>query len=222
MEKTTKKPKFDIGEFAHTPNPGEDVQEEIVEELEQEDIQRNDDFITIMPKLITPEGCNQIIQQHFNLPFSEVEFIDDNQHVPVDVKEGVSYKYYAENNIDYSTIFDGTKEFKNIIEIFEHIIPNHPDFDTINYMQIAHYHTGSFFSPHKDIADGKDFATMMLFLNDDYKGGRLNVEGNIIDNNQGTVVLFNNSTEMWHSVEPIYEGDRLVLLLWFGRNDELD
>ena len=63
---------------------------------------------------------------------------------------------------------------------------------------------------------------MMLFLNDDYKGGRLNVEGNIIDNNQGTVVLFNNSTEMWHSVEPIYEGDRLVLLLWFGRNDELD
>ena len=70
-------------------------------------------------------------------------------------------------------------------------------------MQIAHFEVSSHC---KDIADGKDFATMMLFLNDDYKGGRLNVEGNIIDNNQGTVVLFNNSTEMWHSVEHIYEG----------------
>ena len=68
MEKTTKKSLLSVYLHIHLIP---DMQEEIVEEIEQEDIQRNDDFITIMPKLITIEGCNQIIQQHFNLPFSE-------------------------------------------------------------------------------------------------------------------------------------------------------
>ena len=48
---------------------------------------------------------------------------------------------------------------------------------------------------------------------------QLNVQGNYIANNQGTCTFFNNSTEMWHGVEPIYEGTRFVLLIWFGREE---
>ena len=57
-------------------------------------------------------------------------------------------------------------------------------------------------------------------LNEDYKGGQLNVQGNIIAKNQGTCTFFNNSTQVWHGVEPIYEGQRFVLLMWFGRDEE--
>ena len=104
--------------------------------------------------------------------------------------------------------------------MFECIIPEHPDFDVINFIQIAHYHQDSFFAPHKDIADSNDTATMMLLLNDEYRGGTINIRGNQIESSTGTVVMFNNSTETWHSVEPIYEGERYVLLVWFGREND--
>ena len=62
-------------------------------------------------------------------------------------------------------------------------------------MQVAHYHQDSFFPPHKDIADSNDTATMMIMLNDNYRGGNIQVNGNIIANASGTVVSFNNSTQ---------------------------
>ena len=36
------------------------------------------------------------------------------------------------------------------------------------------------------------------------------------------MVTFNNSTERWHGVEPIYDGERWVFAIWFGRYDELE
>ena len=56
-------------------------------------------------------------------------------------------------------------------------------------------------------------------LNDEYRGGQLNVQGNLIGKETGTLTFFNNSTHVWHGVEPIYEGQRFVLLIWFGRNE---
>ena len=223
-----KETKFDLGDFTQSVVEGFDQptqsQEEEQEESHNEtkDIERHDNFIMILPSNINERGCDLIIQQHMNLPFSEVEETDFMQYRPVDVREGMSYKYEHESGIDYSVIFDGTKEFKNIIKVIEDIVPSHPDFDKINFMQVAHYHEGSYFPSHKDIADSDDTATMMLLLNDDYRGGRITVNGNIIDNARGTMVCFNNSTLIWHGVDPILEGDRYVLLIWFGREDELD
>ncbi len=223
-----KKPKFDLGEFTQSVVEGFDQPTQVVEEEYDEehndvkDIERYDDFIMILPSNITEEGCDLIIEQHMNLPFSEVEETDFQQFQPIDVQDGISYKYEHHNGIDYSVILDGTKEFANIIQVFEHIIPEHPDCDRINFMQVAHYHQDSFFPPHKDIADSNDTATMMIMLNDNYRGGNLHVNGNILANARGTVVSFNNSTQVWHSVDPILEGERFALLVWFGRNDELD
>ena len=223
-----KKPKFDLGEFTQSVVEGLDQPTQVVEEEHQElyddvqDIIRYDDFIMILPSNITQEGCDLIIEQHNNLPFSDVEETDFQQFQPIDVKPGMSYKYEHHTGIDYSVIEDNTKEFKKIIQVFEAIVPEHPDFDTINFMQVAHYHPDTFFPPHKDIADSNDTATMMILLNDNYRGGNITVNGTRIDNAIGTVVSFNNSTEVWHSVDPILQGDRYVLLVWFGRNDELD
>ena len=35
-----------------------------------------------------------------------------------------------------------------------------------------------------------------------------------IDRNMGTMVAFNNSTEVWHSVEPVYQAND-VFAVWF-------
>jgi len=223
-----KKPKFDLGEFTQSVVEGLDQPTQVVEEEYEEehndveDIERFDDFIMILPSNITEEGCNLIAEQHMNLPFSEVEETDFQQFQPIDVKEGLSYKYEHHSGIDYSVILDGTKEFKNIIQVFEAIVPDHPDFDKINFMQIAHYHQDTCFPAHKDVADSNDTATMMIMLNDNYRGGNIQVNGNTIANARGTMVCFNNSTQVWHSVDPVLEGERLVLLVWFGREDELD
>ena len=226
-----KKTKFDLGDFTPSVVEGYDQPTQALEEVNErfedtlaslEDIERYDDFIMVLPSNITEEGCDLIIQQHMNLPFCEVEETEYQQFKPIDVQDGMSYKYEHHNGIDYSVILDGTKEFKNIIQVFEGVISDHPDFGRINFMQVAHYHQDSFFPPHKDIADSNDTATMMILLNDNYRGGNIQVNGNIIANASGTVVSFNNSTQVWHSVDPILEGERFALLVWFGREDELD
>lgn len=219
-----KEKKFDLGDFTRSVVEGEEEayaqhDSQTIDEEYVEDIERHSDVIFIMPNNITHEGCELIIEQHHNLPFSEIEETDHQQFMPVDVPDGLSYKYEHHSGIDYSVIVDGTKEFANIIQVFEHIIPDHPDFDRIHFMQIAHYKQDSFFAPHKDIADSNDTATMMILLNDNYRGGTINVNGTQVVKSRGTMVCFNNSTEVWHSVEPIYEGERFALLVWFGRDD---
>ena len=56
-------------------------------------------------------------------------------------------------------------------------------------------------------------------LNDDFHGGQLNVQGCQVPKRTGTMAFFNNSSRTWHGVEPIYQGERYVLLIWFGRNE---
>jgi len=100
------------------------------------------------------------------------------------------------------------------------ILPNHIDFGTVNFAQVIVYRQGTCFDAHKDQADDNDYATAIFTLNDDYLGGKFTVEPGItIDRCQGTMVAFNNSTEVWHQVEPVYQGERWVFAVWFGREN---
>ena len=90
-----------------------------------------------------------------------------------------------------------------------HLIPDHPDFRRITYMQIVHYKEDSFFPFHRDVAEDTDFGTCIMQLNDDYKGGTLNVQGNLIAKDIGTITFFNNSTKMWHGVEPKIDNETI-------------
>ena len=183
------------------------------------EIERNSDFITILPRIINQVGCDHIIEQFINLPFTECEYADSEVRPPKEIEEmRVSYKYEADHNKDHATIMPNTKEYNAVIDVMGHLIPQHPDFDRVTYMQIVHYKEDSFFPFHRDVAEDTDFGTCIMQLNDDYKGGTLNVQGNLIAKDTGTITFFNNSTKMWHGVEPIYEGQRFVLLIWFGRN----
>ena len=181
---------------------------------------RHADFITILPHLITPEGCDHIIEQFYNLPFTECEYGDSNVTPPKEIDDArVSYKYEADWNKDHATFMPDTKEYNAVLEVMGHLIPEHPDFARITYMQVVHYKEDSFFPFHRDTAEDTDFGTCIMQLNDEYRGGQLNVQGNLIGKETGTLTFFNNSTHVWHGVEPIYEGQRFVLLIWFGRNE---
>jgi hypothetical protein len=201
---------------------GTDQSEVVVDKYsgEEFEIERNSDFITILPHIITPEGCEHIIEQFINLPFSECEYADSQVTPPKEIEDrNLSYKYEADHNKDHATIADGSKEYNAVLDVMGHLIPDHPDFRRITYMQIVHYKEDSFFPFHRDVAEDTDFGTCIMQLNDGYQGGQLNVQGNLIAKDIGTITFFNNSTKMWHGVEPIYEGQRFVLLIWFGREE---
>ena len=217
---------LNMGGFAQDK---EDVQETKEKEIIQDkytgarfEIERNNNFITIMPHIINDIGCHHILEKFYNLPFLPDEcYMGDSNVLPTQdvIDANLSYKYHADHNKDHATFMTNTKEFDAVIDVMGHLIPDHPDFQRITYMQVVQYHEDAFFPFHRDTAEETDFGTCICQLNEEYKGGQLNVQGNYIANNQGTITFFNNSTEMWHGVEPIYEGTRFVLLIWFGREE---
>ena len=108
---------------------------------EEFEIERNNDFITILPRIITPEGCDHIIEQFLNLPFTECDYADSEVTPPDEITDrNLSYKYEADHNKDHATIAQDSKEYNAVLEVMGHLIPNHTDFATITYMQIVHYH----------------------------------------------------------------------------------
>ena len=99
-------------------------------------------------------------------------------------------------------------------------LPQGSDFEQISYMQIIQYPENSLFEWHMDTADSDDTGTTILFLNDNFLGGELTVNGTTICTKQGTIVGFNRSTETWHSVAPVLRGERYCLAIWFRKGEE--
>lgn len=201
----------------HTPIV---VKEE--EEKSEFHFEREQDFIQVFSESITEEGCDEIIEIHHNTPFEEVEHDEEtNKYMgPEDkVSRNLPYKYAHESNVDYTVIPLESKEFTKILDIMGHCIPNHVDFEVVQYVQIAHYKDDSFFPYHKDVGDMNDTGTLIMTLNNNYKGARVSVDRNTFDLDEGSILAFNNSTERWHGVEPIFQGERYVLLMWFTFND---
>ena len=102
------------------------------------------------------------------------------------------------------------------MEVVDPFLPKNEDYTGVNYMTIQAYPEDTFFATHKDDADGKDTGTVIFFLNEDFKGGNLLVNGHTIMGRTGTMVAFNNNTRTYHSVEPIWGGTRYTLCIWFG------
>ena len=83
-------------------------------------------------------------------------------------------------------------------------------------MTIQEYPKDSCFPIHKDDADSMDSGTVIFFLNNNFTGGNLLINGHTILGKTGTMVAFDNCTKTYHSVEPIFDGIRYTLCIWFG------
>ena len=232
-------PKFKIGNPANMEDTEIDMPEEgnlddMVKEdftsgerlgnltIPDDELELEANILIVKPRIINDRGCETLINIHENAVFDDVTIENEHDITPSErVQEfNLSYKYHASNNKDHMTLAHDSPEWKKALEVVGSQIPDHRDFDRITYMQIVHYYTDAYFPFHRDMAKndvGRDYGTCIVQLNDNFAGGHLNVEGCIIPKRAGTMAFFNNSSETWHGVEPIYDGERYVLLIWFGR-----
>lgn len=174
------------------------------------------DIIIIEPRTLNDEGCQMIIDMHTNVEEVAYTTGEDGEHHIIPEDDTVTYKY-SHYGKDMVTL--RSPEVEQVLEIVGDMLPQHPDFSNIHYMQIVKYNERSFFPFHEDAADINDSGTTMILLNDDYSGGELMIEPGVrITPSKGTVISFNNSTSILHGVEPIYKNCRYALLIWYGRN----
>jgi len=87
----------------------------------------------------------------------------------------------------------------------------------LSMCQIVKWPCGSKQSPHRD--PPPDVFASILYLNDDYEGGRTCFEDCVINPEVGKILIFSNS-ELLHWVEEVKNSNRYTLALWFiGEND---
>ena len=153
-----------------------------------------------------------------NLIFEGNELHESETYAQAEKKYRESNHRYENQGRVHSNIYPHTPLFESILDMVGFALPKGSDFEMINYMQIIQYTEGSCFPWHMDIADSNDTGTMMLFLNDNFLGGDLTVNGTTICTKQGSIVGFNKSTETWHSVSPLLRGERFVLAIWFCKD----
>lgn len=181
-------------------------------------------MLIIGERLLSREECDNIINEHMRLPFSEITMGHDGQENKVaavnEEDMNHTWKYSTPDGKEFTVLQPGSVEFDRCIEFCYDFLPKAPEYGKVNYAQIIRYPEGTLFPFHKDNADSEDTATAIFFLNEEYEGGRLNVEGHTIQPRRGTMVTFNHSTKRWHGVEPIYRGERWVFAIWFGFQDE--
>lgn len=178
-----------------------------------------DTFTVIHDQAIQGWVCEEIMEDFFTLPM--VDIIDEggNSFMPVDESmRDKNHRYEAQGRV-HANVYPSPL-FVKIIDLISFALPQGSDFEQISYMQIIQYPENSLFEWHMDTADSDDTGTTILFLNDNFLGGELTVNGTTICTKQGTIVGFNRSTETWHSVAPVLRGERFCLAIWFRKGEE--
>ena len=173
--------------------------------------------IFITDNLLDKYSCDFILNIYKRVPFFDVETNEHNDIIP---KEKISsqkpWKYRTDNGVGIATIPKKSNDFTKIINKVGNLFPKYKEFVSINYMTIQEYPKDSCFPIHKDDADSMDSGTVIFFLNNNFTGGNLLINGHTILGKTGTMVAFDNCTKTYHSVEPIFDGIRYTLCIWFG------
>ena len=184
--------------------------------------QASNNIVIVHDQAIQEWVCTDIIERFEELPIVEIEETAQNNFATVDPEmQNKNHRYISQDRTHGNIYQHDGALFNHIIDSVSFALPKGWEFGTINYMQIIKYPEESSFPWHKDATDPNDTATSMLFLNDDFLGGELTIAGHKIQTKVGTVVGFNNSTEVWHGVAPIIKGTRYVLAIWYGPPEKL-
>ena len=178
-----------------------------------------DNFTIIHDQAIQQWVCEEIIEDFHALPL--VEMIDEgnSSYLPKEKQyRDKNHRYEAQGRV-HANIYPSPL-FAKTIDSIHFALPKGQDFESISYMQIIHYPENSYFDWHMDEADSKDTGTTILFLNDDFLGRELTVNGTTVATKVGTIVGFKKSTTTWHSVAPVLRGDRYCLAIWYCNEED--
>jgi len=185
----------------------------------QQERSNSNSFIVCHDQVVADWVCDELMQFFDDLPIVEIEEVGPSKFVTKDPEMQEQNHRYENQGRIHGNVYPDTELFSKIIELIEFALPKGYEFATINYVQFIKYPQDSMFPYHQDEADPTDTGTSLLFLNDNFIGGNLTVAGHKFANKQGTLVAFNNSTSTWHGVEPVLQGTRYVLAIWYGAPD---
>jgi hypothetical protein len=171
---------------------------------------------------LTPDDCKLIIARFERTPFTEMT---EGEHgeglVAVNEEEECRVKYIDSlGNINYNISHSNNEDFDYIMDKVDPFLPKNDQFGSINFASITKYPVNAFMPPHKDEADLNRTATALILLNDDFEGGQIIIDGHIIYPRTGSCYAFNNPTERWYTVNPVFKGESYVLAILFGYTDD--
>ena len=173
-------------------------------------------------RCLTRDDCRLIIERFERRPFTEMT---EGEHgeglVAVNEEEEYRVKYLdLLGNINYNISHSNNEDFDYIMDKVDPFLPKNDQFGSINFASITKYPVNAFMPPHKDEADLNRTATALILLNDDFEGGQIIIDGHIIYPRTGSFFCWNNPTERWYTVNPVFKGESYVISILFGYTDD--
>jgi len=168
-------------------------------------------------KDIVPENlCNKLINQNFNYKPSTYSTHDSGKVVKED-RVKMQEVWIRKDNIFYDEI----KEcFESVIVKYKKEFPLFSVNHTTDF-RINRYSQGEFMSRHVDNihhSHGQQYGypqvSVLLYLNDDYKGGEFHVASKKFEPEKGSAIIFPSNFMFPHEAKKVTKGVRWSIVTW--------
>jgi|TARA_E500000318_G_scaffold73605_1_gene68276 hypothetical protein len=112
---------------------------------------------------------------------------------------------------------------KSVLKVINNYAEEHKNFSCIHHtnFRINRYGVGGFMSPHVDNihhSHGQQYGypqcSVILFLNDDYKGGHFIVADKEYVTKKGSAIIFPSNFMFPHEVKKVTDGERWSIVTW--------
>ena len=130
-------------------------------------------------------------------------------------------------DMDDAWIMEGTEHYDRIKVAFEKVIKNYQEsyknclIKNTTPFRINRYSVGGFMSEHCDNihhSHGQTYGypqlSALLFLNDDYEGGKFMINNQSYPKKRGSAIIFPSNFMYPHQVTEIKEGTRWSIVTW--------
>ena len=167
------------------------------------EVKENIFVIIIKDDLVNYEDCKKIIK-YFEESESKRQELDNFEG------EILLLTVYLNNKLNKDALWmtDFMKKIQYHVGRFD------SNYNIIEQVEIMKYSTNTSKSFHYDDARDSTTRASVTFLNDDFLGGEVIVEGVTISPKQGRT-YFIDGKQYKHGVTNVYKGNRYVLSLWY-------
>ena len=159
--------------------------------------------IYVKDNFLTNKECRALID-FFNNYYDQHGIIFDDRkiiHIPL-----------LTVNLSNNDAINDADLLKHISSKLEYNIKGIDNSAYVNYSHITMREIDNFQEYHFDF-DYHTY-TSVLYLNDDFTGGETEVEGNVIEPVEGTLITFAGNV-LEHRVLPVKQGKRYTILVWY-------
>lgn len=148
--------------------------------------------ILILDNLLTKEECSSLIDYYLNS--GKIKNINPDE-IP----------------LDYSNIF-----IKNVVDKICFSVNEYLNEDIeFDWGFVSKYSEGGFLKTHKDRASNKTVFTSIVYLNDNFEGGKTFLSKNLeVLPKIGRALSFDGNS-YWHGVSMVKSGNRYTLPIWY-------